>query len=722
MSGKDSEVQERVTVQRIIFQAPESGFAIFRAAPEGDGDGYVAKGHIGGIQAGDELSIRGNWEKHPKYGDQLQIVSYSIPEPGAEDITTFLASEYINGVGESLARNIVQRFGDRTGQILDNEPERLLEVSGIGRDKLESIKDSWREHSSKRRAISRLHGWGIGPMTIQKVLSHWEDPDRAVAAIEEDPYLLAWEIEGIGFATADRIAGSTGIGPGDPSRLRAGLAYCLQERVRKAGHCYLDASQLIGDAAEMLDAPYDDVSEALQALCEEGGLVREDNRIFPPATHMAEEKLAKSLSRLSLEYNPFDADTMLAEFESENRMELDPRQREAILSALNHQTCVITGGPGTGKTTIIKAILSIAERIGLGGEEGIALVAPTGRAAKRLEDSSGRTARTIHRHLGYSPHSGFFRHEDNPLPERLIICDEASMLDLFLAEALVSALPGTTRLVLVGDVDQLPPVGQGNVLRDIITSRFAPVIELETVYRQGEGSRITRSAHAIKNGDMKELNLSEDSGDFAWLDLEDEDGGSAGEVVEGIVERLVFDRGFEPRAVQVLTPMYKAKAGVWEMNDRLQKLLNPQGRPFRAGQRMLREGDKVMQTRNNYEKDVFNGDQGIIRSVDEEASRISVDFPDRGLIYEWHELEELVLAYASTVHKAQGCEFPAVVLPLLTAHYGLLQRNLVYTAVTRARQMCVLAGQKKALGMALANNKPVQRNTRLRELLEQNSA
>jgi len=378
---------------------------------------------------------------------------------------------------------------------------------------------------------------------------------------------------------------------------------------------------------------------------------------------------------------------------------------------------VITGGPGTGKTTIIKAILSIAERIGLGGEENIALVAPTGRAAKRLEDSSGHSARTIHRHLEYSPHSGFFRHEDNPLPERLIICDEASMLDLFLAEALVSALPATSRLVLVGDVDQLPPVGQGNVLRDIIASRFAPVIELETVYRQGEGSRITRSAHAIKNGDMKGLNLSEDSGDFAWLDLEGEDGGSAGEVVEGIVERLVFEHGYEPRAVQVLTPMYKARAGVWEMNDRLQKLLNPEGHPFRVGQRMLREGDKVMQIRNNYEKEVFNGDQGIIRSVDEEESRISVDFPDRSLNYEWSELEELVLAYACTVHKAQGCEFPAVVLPLLTAHYALLQRNLVYTAVTRARQMCVLAGQKKALGMALSNNKPVQRNTRLQELL-----
>jgi exodeoxyribonuclease V alpha subunit len=719
MSDKDNEVRERITVQRIIFQASDSGFAIFRAEPEGGGGSYVAKGHVGAIRPGDELRIRGNWEKHPKYGDQVQIASYTIPEPEAEDIATFLASGYIRGVGEGLARSIVRQFGDRTKDVLDDEPERLLEVPGIGREKLESVKASWREHSSKRRAISRLQGWGLGPLTIQKVLSHWDDPDRAVAEIEDDPYLLAWEIEGIGFATADRLAASAGIHPQDPGRLRAGLVYCLQERIRKAGHCYLSASRLIGEAAEMLDVFPDDLAEALEALCLEGGLLREGERIFPPATYWAEEKLATSLKRLSREYAPFDARSMLAEFEAENAMELDPRQREAVLTALSHQACVITGGPGTGKTTIVRAVLSIARWIGLERDGDIALVAPTGRAAKRLEDSAGQSARTIHRHLGYSPHSGFSRHEDNPLSESLVICDEASMLDLFLAEALVSALPSTTRLVLVGDVDQLPPVGQGNVLRDIIASRFAPVIELERVYRQGEGSRITRSAHAIKNGDMEGLSLSEDSGDFAWLDLGGDAGEDAGDVLEGVVERLVFQHGFEPMAVQVLTPMNRGHAGVGEMNARLQKLLNPDGRPFRAGQRTFREGDKVMQIRNNYDKEVFNGDQGIIRSVDDAESRISVDFPDRGLIYDWADLEELVLAYACTVHKAQGCEFPAVVVPLLTAHYVLLQRNLVYTAVTRARRMCVLAGQRKALAMALANNKPVQRNTRLQELLEQ---
>ncbi|MCF8085751.1 MAG: ATP-dependent RecD-like DNA helicase [Desulfohalobiaceae bacterium] len=717
MPKMDYDVQERVTVERIIFQAPESGFAIFRANPGEEGDPYVAKGHVGGIGVGDELRIWGNWEKHPQYGDQVRIASYAIPEPGAEDISTFLASGFIKGVGQSLAQGIVQRFGERTAEVLDNNPQRLLEVPGIGSEKLESIKVSWRENSSKRRAVSKLQEWGIGPLTIQKILSHWDDPDQAVAEIEEDPYLLAWDIEGIGFATADRLAGSTGIAPGDPSRLRAGLAYCLQDRIRRAGHCYLPASRLVEEAADMLDVPHDEVSEALDALCGEGGLIREGERIFPPGTYWAEEKLAKYLSGLSGEHDPYAADELLAEFETENAMELDARQRDAVLSALENQSCVITGGPGTGKTTIIRAILSIAQRVGLAREEDIALVAPTGRAAKRLEDSSGHAARTIHRHLGYSPHDGFSRHEDNPLPERLIICDEASMLDLFLATALVSALPGTAGLILVGDVHQLPPVGQGNVLRDIIASGFASVIELETVYRQGEGSRITRSAHAIKNGDMEGLNLSVDSGDFAWVDLEGEAAGSPGAALEGIVERLVFQSGFEPMAVQVLTPMYKARAGVREMNGRLQKLLNPDGRPFRTGQRILREGDKVMQIRNNYDKEVFNGDQGMIRSVEEEDGRILVDFPDRSLVYELPDLEELVLAYACTVHKAQGCEFPAVVMPLLTAHYVLLQRNLVYTGVTRARNMCILAGQKKALGMALANNKPIQRNTRLQELL-----
>lgn len=727
-----------VSVESVIFSSPQQGFCIFRALSrehKGQGKELVAKGYVGSLERGEQLLIWGEWERHPKYGPQIRISRYQFPDMQDKGTLEFLRSGFIKGVGPSLAQSIWDRFGEDTSRIMDEEPERLLEVSGIGKRKLETIQASWRENRDWREAIVKFQEWGIGPMTVQKIFQRW--PDNPLEVVRSNPYLLAWEIDNVGFLTADRIALNSGVFEGSPERIRAAIHYALQEASSKEGHCYLDKEDLVKRAGQVLWPSSPEASlveerahvgEQIDKLSQAGFLLQEEGRIYLLPVHRAEKKLALHLGRLlgAVRPFPYDIAAMIEEYQSRKGITFDPRQREAIQSALNSKVCIITGGPGTGKTTIINAILGLAGQAGLGDT---ALVAPTGRAAKRLQESSGHTGRTIHRYLGFNPREGFHHDESNPVSQEIVVCDEASMLDTFLAGNLVSALPRTARLILVGDVYQLPSVGAGNVLRDCIGSGVIPVTELDTIHRQEKGSWIARNAHAVKNGEVRSINLTNRTRDFFWEDMarkfpEMSPQERSVQLKERILEavRSLRDKGYPVGSVQVLSPMYKGPVGVSTLNSELQELLNPAGpgkAETRAGFRTFRVGDRVMQLKNDYDKEVFNGDLGWIRGIDEEGGKMVIDFDDAPVEYEFLEADQLALAYACTIHKSQGCEFPIAIIPVTTSHYVMLQRNLLYTAITRARSMCLLLGEMKALGIAVKNDKPITRNTTLESLLRQ---
>jgi len=740
--------KQTVEVQRILFTSQDNGFCIFQAM-QNDKREFVAKGYVGAVSEGDEILIWGEWEKHPKYGPQVKITRYQLPDMATKGTLAFLSSGFIKGVGPALAKEIWNTFGEDTARILDEEPRRMLEVNGIGKKKLETITASWEQNRSKQEAIVKFQEWGIGPITVQKILRQW--PENALEVVQENPYVLAWEIDGIGFLTADRIALTMGTREDAPERIRAGINYVLQEAASKEGHCYLELDDLVkrsiktlleGSESAQSDADRESLSqsdadslirEQVRQLCAAEVLIAEEERIYNAVVYQAERSLGFHLQRLlgSIKPFPYDINALMNEYEQRFKMKFDDCQRAAISSALNDKVCIITGGPGTGKTTIVNAIIDLAQQAGL-DKDSIGLVAPTGRAAKRLEESTGLSGQTIHRHLGFNPQEGFQFHANNQVSDELIVCDEASMLDTFLAKALTAALPNSARLILVGDVHQLPSVGAGNVLRDCINSGAISVTELDTIHRQGAGSWIVRNAHAVKDGQTNSVNLTNQTDDFFWEDMaaKHPDLSPQDRSVE-IQKRILAamrgleKKGYDPASVQVLTPMYKGPVGVTVLNTELQAMLNPAS-PAKAeikiGYKTFREGDRVMQLKNDYEKEVFNGDQGRITGIDTEESQLFVDFDGREVTFEAMETDQLVLSYACTIHKSQGCEFPVAIIPVTTSHYIMLQRNLLYTAITRAKQVCFLLGEKKALGISIKNNKPVCRNTTLESLLRDSEA
>jgi exodeoxyribonuclease V alpha subunit len=713
-----------VEVERVIFSDPSEGFSIFLADPTGPDDGmdtFIAKGHVGNVEAGSRLLLWGDWVRHPKYGNQVQIRRFKIPKDSTSDIQNFLSSGFIKGLGPALAQAIVKMFGDETANILDNNPERLQEVSGIGPKKLEGIVETWKKHSAHRKAIVQLQEWGIGPATVQKILKRFE-PSKAIEIVEQNPYILAKEIDGVGFLIADKIAAEIGIEKDSPERIEAGLVYTMREASTKEGHCFLAEDDLAKRAMDILfpddahKARRHNVLGVIQALCGDM-FTREDDRIYLKSLCKAELEVADSIRRLqggvlAFPYNP---DDIISEFEIEKSILLDSKQREAVRSSLSNKVSIVTGGPGTGKTTIVQATLKLAKRAGL---TKIGLVAPTGRAAKRLEESSGHAASTIHRFLEYNPKQGFVYNKENQVNSELVVCDEASMLDIYLAKALLSALPNKTRLVLVGDVYQLPSVGPGNVLRDLIRGGEIPVVELSQIHRQSEDSWISRNAHAVKNGKMRDMHLGNKASDFFWLNVSGETPAekaqSAQDQIIMVVKKLL-NKGFSANEIQVLSPMYKTPIGVRELNDKLRDVFNPSGHELRIGNRTFRQGDRVMQLKNDYEKEVFNGDQGTIVDLTPETNEVQVDFHGTPITYIPIELENIVLSYACTIHKSQGSEFPVVVIPVSMSHFIMLQRNLIYTAMTRAKELCILVGDKKALGTAIGNERPILRNTGLAE-------
>ena len=714
------------SLERITYLNEENGYVIARLEVPGKRDLVTIVGNLGSISPGETLRLHGQWTLHKKYGEQFQVERYETLMPATlSGIERYLGSGLIKGIGPVYANRIVDAFGLETFRVINEQPARLREVEGIGEIRLGMITRAWQEQKEIREVMIFLQSHGVSATFGIKIFKVYKD--QAIAILRGNPYQLAQDIEGIGFKTADRIAQSLGVAKDSPARIEAGILYILGKWA-DAGHVYVPSEHLVKEARELLESDETLVGQALLNLRTKERIVileiPEEHylAIYLIRLSTAEQNVAKRLTDLAhAQHFPItiDPERALLWIEQVNRLRLAPQQRQAIKMGLTEKLLIITGGPGTGKTTILKCLIEILEKKGV----KILLAAPTGRAAKRMEEATDRQAKTIHRLLEFSPKGGGFqRNQEHPLQADLIILDEASMIDLLLMNHLLKAIPLQATLLLVGDIDQLPSVGPGQVLRDIIDAGVVPVIRLTEVFRQGEESLIPLNAHKINEGLLPTLKAPElgTHCDFYFWECSDPE-----EIMEQ-VKKLVSDRipqtfHFDPvEDIQVLSPMHKGNLGVSVLNQELQALLNPAGgkEVTRAG-RLFRVRDKVMQLKNNYEKEVYNGDVGRILGIDPEEQEVKVNFEGRIVSYEFHELDELSLAYAVTVHKSQGSEYPAVILLLHTSHYIMLQRNLLYTAITRARKLLILIGTKKALAVAVKNNKIQERFSHLKTRLKQ---
>lgn len=716
-------------MERVLFHNEENGYSVLRIKPANQGDTVSAVGTMFSPQVGVGLRILGNWSEHPRFGRQVQIASYEVLMPATtEGIRHYLASGLIRGVRQAMAKRIVDRFGEETLTILDEEPERLTEVKGITLKTLEAVKESWAEHKSIRELIMFLQPHEISTSYAVRIFRHYGP--EALEVVRENPYRLAMDIHGIGFATADMLARKLGVEHDSPLRAEAGVFYILRS-LEGDGHVYYPLDKLVAKSASDLCIDEEVAARAVESLARSERVKLEDlgnaqgfqhTAVYPAINHHCESGIAYYLKRVinspkSVSFE--NLETSVNYGLSKSPVELGEGQVEAVREALGSKVMVITGGPGTGKTTVINAIIKIFES----RKAKVLLAAPTGRAAKRMSETSGHEARTIHRLLEYSPgEEGFARNENNPLACGLLVVDEASMLDTMLMYQLVKAIPLGATVLFVGDINQLPSVGAGNVLRDIMASGAVPVVELTEIFRQAAQSAIITNAHRINEGQMP-LPQPEDGRLTDFYFIRQDDPERAADMVVDLVCRHI-PRRFQLSPVddvQVLTPMHKGAAGATALNAKLQAALNggerDQGKVIRRGERQFRLDDKVMQIRNNYEKDVFNGDIGQICHVDAEERELTVRFEDKNVLYAQDELDELVPAYAISVHKSQGSEYPAVVLPILTQHYMLLQRNLLYTAVTRGKKLVIVVGSVRAMQMAVRNDKTHKRYTWLAERL-----
>ena len=713
--GLLDEVELAGSLERVVFHNEDNGYTVLRILPHGKKDTVTAVGHMAGPNAGISLRIRGKWHNDPRWGRQIRIEAYEEVMPATtEGIRMYLASGLIKGVRESLAGRIVKRFGAVTLRILDEEPERLREVSGVGAKNLARILQAWREHQGMRELMLFLQPYGVSAAYGVRIYRHYGQ--SALEVVRENPYRLAMNIHGIGFLTADNVAFKLGFDKEHPLRAQAGILYVLRQ-ASDEGHIYYPRRELIEVTGRQLDIDSGLLDEAIDALLDEERLVSEDldgtEGIFLSRFHHCESRIAYYLTRILRSPKSVhlpNPDALVDKVVESMPLELAPEQVKAIRCAAGSKIMVLTGGPGTGKTTIINAII----RLFAASRSRILLAAPTGRAAKRMAESAGREAKTIHRLLEYSPREdGFARNENNPLACGLLVVDEASMMDTPLAYHLLKAVPLGATIILVGDVNQLPSVGPGNVLRDIIASKSVPVVELYEVFRQAAASDIIMNAHAVNKGEIPSLENPRGrlSSDFYFFRENDPE--KVAELIVDLVKNRIPDNfGLDPHSdIQVLTPMHKGAAGAANLNAMLQQALNPHGRGLQRGERRFCVGDKVMQVRNNYEKDVYNGDIGRIILADPEERSVTVLFDERNVPYSWEDLDELAPAYAISVHKSQGSESPAVVLPLLVQHYVLLQRNLLYTGITRGKRLVVLVGESKAFAMAVRNNKTTKRHT-----------
>lgn len=702
----------RCVVERITFQNAENGYSVMKVKVKGYDDLVTLVGNLLEVPAGAVLLCEGEWRVDKRYGQQFQCETWEEVMPAtAYGIEKYLGSGLVKGIGPKFAKLIVGHFGTDTIEVIETDIERLYEVPGISKKRVEKIRESWEKQKDIKNVMLFLQGFGVSTAYAAKIYRQYGK--ESIDNVKENPYRLADDIWGIGFKTADGIARKMGYEMNDERRLRSGLIYTLNQ-LADEGHCYAEEEQLIATAKQLLEADEECIRTAMTHAIETEDLMLDGTAIYLPPFYYAECGTANRLNTLVHTKEAgsiFTARFDLAKLQRETGIEYDEVQVEAIRQAIASKVMVLTGGPGTGKTTTTKAIIAALQSAGM----RILLAAPTGRAAKRMSEATGMEAKTIHRLLEYNPQDGYKRNDENPLEGDALIVDECSMIDIILMNNLTKALPTTMRLVLVGDIDQLPSVGAGDVLRDIIDSGVIPVVRLTRIFRQAQSSRIVMSAHAINRGCFPDISNGQHT-DFFFMKQEEPE-----KVAETIVS-LVRDRlpkaYRQPNAnIQVLTPMQRGVVGAANLNVALQQALNHNTAALVRGGYTFKEGDRVMQLRNNYDKDVYNGDLGYVRSVDMEERTLTVDFDGQMVEYEASELDELTLAYATTIHKSQGSEYPIVVMPVLMTHYVMLQRNLIYTGITRAKKICVLVGQTKALAYAIHNMKVLKRNTRLKERL-----
>ena len=732
----------RCVVERITYQNADNGYTVLKCAVKSAQDLVTVVGIMPETHVGSVLALEGFWKVDAKYGRQFSVEKFEETLPATVyGIEKYLGSGLIKGVGPKFARRIVEKFGKDTLDVIEENPEALIEVEGIGRVRVERIKKSWEEQKEIKNIMLFLQGHEVSTSHATKIFKTYGSD--SISVVQENPYRLADDIWGIGFKTADTIAEKMGIEKDRFIRLRSGILYTLN-KLSENGHCYAVREQLIRTAGQLLEVEEAELEITLDEMLRTEDVIREEDAIYLPPFFLSETGCAKRLLKLLMAERRVqmdvdavmervmgrterdqEADTAddadvaphrMQEAETQGQITYDEVQLEAIRVAVSSKVMVLTGGPGTGKTTTTMGIIAAYRAAGC----KIILAAPTGRAAKRMSEATGMEAKTIHRLLEYKPPEGYQRKEENPLEGDVLILDECSMIDIMLMYNLLKALPAHMTLIMVGDTDQLPSVGAGNVLGDIISSERIPVVRLSRIFRQAQGSRIVMNAHRINKGEQIDMRGGRDS-DFFFAAKE-----TNGEVVELVVKYCTenLPRYYHVDAlqdIQVLTPMQRGVCGAANLNQVLQEAMNPGSILLRRGGMQYRLHDKVMQIRNDYDKEVFNGDIGVINHVDMEERELTVNFDGREVVYDVSELEELTLAYATTIHKSQGSEYPIVVMPFTMSHYVMLQRNLLYTGVTRAKKILVLVGEKKAVWYAIKNETTADRNTRLAIRLQEDS-
>ncbi len=715
-------------IARVSYEAMETGFRVVKVEVAGRKEAETWVGVFPAAAPGSRVRATGKYEKDPKHGYQLRVETLIAVAPATlEGLERYLGSGIAKGVGPVWAKRIVEAFGLQTLEVLDRSAERLHEVPGLGARRVEAITKAWVERRAVGAIMVFLQGHGVSPGLASRIYRRFGA--HAIEIVSRSPYRLALDVWGVGFKTADAIARSLGVSADAPERAQAGVLQTLHD-LSARGHVFAERADLARMAAAMLERDEDEAATAIDALAGSKHVVVEpiggsEAAVYKTDLFDAEVRLARRLralldrpppekQRLDLENGAPEA---IAAFEKKTGVFLAPAQRAAIELAARERVVVITGGPGVGKTTIVRAILSLFARAKL----DVRLAAPTGRAAKRMSEATGKQAVTLHRLLEFDPQKrAFARARGHAIDADALVVDETSMLDLNLADALLQGVADDARLVLVGDVDQLPSVGPGAILRDIIASRRVPTQRLNQIFRQAEGSLIVANAHKIHAGQLPDTSGRPD-GEFFVLPRTDA-AAAADAILEVVTRRIPQRFGLDPRKdVQVLTPMHRGDAGAIALNERLQAALNPHGTEVTRGSKKIRQGDKVMQLRNDYDKEVFNGDVGIVTAVDLAERELTVRFDDREVAYEEGELDDLTLAYATSIHKSQGSEYPAVVVPILTQHFVMLSRNLLYTAVTRGKRLVVLVADPRALSLALAEIRKEERMTRLADRIRQDS-
>jgi len=715
-------------LEHITYSNPHNHYTVARLRPLNTGAPVTVVGYLAGVHVGEMLQLTGHWEEHPKYGRQLKVQSYdSILPATADGIRSFLESGGIKGIGPSLARRLVNTFGSETLQVIENQPQRLCEINGIGESKAAMLHAGFKQHHALKDIVRFFQAAGAPVSMAAGVYRQYGSDARAV--ISEDPYIMARDFPGIGFLAADAVARKQGLDPEDPERVRACILHLLQQNLDD-GHTYAEDHNLVARCEHIFQIPAGITRRGLEHLAAEGRIVIEDLQVHPPgrsiylpAVHRAESRLAERLRiMLELPAAPMAIETqkIAAEIRRKLAIDLSAEQLEVVVRVLSHRVAIITGGPGTGKTTLLRCFSALFHDAG----KRVLLAAPTGRAARRLSEVTGRRSATIHRLLGYNfSDGGFARRRDHPLETEAVIVDEASMVDTVLMYHLLEAVPVSAKLILVGDVAQLPSVGAGNVLADMINSGCVPVFYLNQIFRQERQSRIVVNAHKVRQGQMPVFESGGGSGgssDFRFIEQTDLQQVAA-RIVRLCREELPEELNLDPLAdIQVLTPVHKGVVGTINLNRLLQGALNRRAVQVEAVGHAFRVGDKVMHLKNNYAKEVYNGDIGRVAEIDRRRSRLVVEYYGRSVAYDFDELDEVAMAYAVSVHKSQGSEYPVVIMPLTTQHYMMLQRNLLYTAITRARRQVVLIGTRKALAIALKNDKPQQRLSGLAARLNTN--